>query len=120
MPRGLAKDALQLVVRAYFLLGGEPVCPHLQNKLRNLSIGRFFRQGLLEQHPRMPALAHHLLLKAIFDKVGVRSRRELVGQVFAQQRVGNLLPERTTEGEDHEEGVRGRPHRATKGNQRCS
>jgi hypothetical protein len=24
-------------------------------------------------------------VKAIFDKVGVRSRRELVGQVFAQQ-----------------------------------
>jgi hypothetical protein len=71
-------------VRAYFLVGGEPVCPTSKtSSATSLSGGSSDKACWNSIHGCRP-LPIIFYFKAIFDKVGVRSRRELVGQVFAQ------------------------------------
>jgi DNA-binding CsgD family transcriptional regulator len=65
-----------LIVDAYGLTKREGEITRLV--LRGLSTAEVSK----ELHVRRNTVQDHF--KAIFDKVGVRSRRELVGQVFAQ------------------------------------
>ena len=66
-----------LIVDAYGLTKRE--CEITRLVLRGLSTAEVSE----ELHITPNTVRHHF--KSIFDKVGVRSRRELVGQIFAQQ-----------------------------------
>jgi DNA-binding CsgD family transcriptional regulator len=66
-----------LIVQAYDLTRRESEI--LQSVVRGLSTNEMAETFAISSH----TVQDHL--KAIFEKVGVRSRRELVGQLFAQQ-----------------------------------
>jgi DNA-binding CsgD family transcriptional regulator len=81
-PAGAA-EVTPLMLQAYGLTGREAQV--VQLVLRGLSTGE------IADRPSIAALTVQQHLKAVFDKTGVRSRRELVAQIFAQQYLPSLL-----------------------------
>jgi DNA-binding CsgD family transcriptional regulator len=78
-----AADVAPLVLQAYGLTEREAQVAELV--LRGLSTDEI-AEGL-----SIAALTVQQHLKAVFDKTGVRSRRELVAQVFAEQYLPRML-----------------------------
>jgi len=72
-----------LVLQAYGLTDREAQVAQLV--LRGLSTGE------ISAALSIAALTVQQHLKAVFDKTGVRSRRELVAQIFAQQYLPRML-----------------------------
>ena len=70
-------EVAPLIVQAYDLTKRESEI--MQSVLRGLSTGEISATYQISSN----TVQDHL--KSIFEKVGVRSRRELVGQLFAQQ-----------------------------------